>query len=88
MGLFDAQPHPFWVPLLDFTVTLPDGTTWHPPAGQKHSYSIDAGVLTVFPVNAAGERQPGARHYSRIGWTNLLEHDPAAPNQCTSKSMI
>lgn len=78
MGMLDAQPHPFAVTLPDFTVTLTDGTNWQPPADQKHSYSIDAGVLTVFPVNAAGQRQPGARHYSPTGWANLVEHDTPA----------
>jgi hypothetical protein len=61
-----------------FTVTHPDGTTWDPPSGLTHTYSIDAGVLTVFPVNAAGDRQPGARHYSPTGWTNLIEHDASS----------
>lgn len=57
-----------------FTITLADGSTWTPPADQRYSYSIAAGVLTVDPIDAAGERLPGARHYSPAGWTGLIEH--------------
>jgi hypothetical protein len=52
-----------------FTFTLTDGRTWTPPADQRYTYSIDAGVLTVDPIDAAGERLPGARHYSPAAWT-------------------
>jgi hypothetical protein len=58
-----------------FTITLADGSTWTPPADQRYNYSIDAGVLTIHPINAAGEQLPGARHYSPTGWTDLIEHD-------------
>lgn len=76
MGLLDiAKPR-----ALTFTVTLADGTTWTPPSGQRYWYSIDAGVLTVFPINGEGEHPPGTRRFNPLRWAEvIIEDEPAAP---------
>ncbi len=75
MGLLDdnetktpTQPH--------FTITMANGKTWTTSLTEPYRYSIDAGVLAVFKVDADGNRLPGARYYSPTAWIDLREHEP------------
>lgn len=76
MGLLDDNI-PKDVTASAFTVTLASGDTWSTPVDQRYRYSIEAGVLSVYPIAVDGAQLPGVRHYSPTGWSDLIEHDPS-----------